>query len=124
MGSMSYEKIPMIPLRMIENWIISDQSAIEAVYDKRYGKNVVPADCELLWGDKNDPNSNYPKQFLKRMIRSLDKKYAKEIPSAETFCDIASEQDINILRNKCNISFEQFYHDYKNMLNLERQNAE
>lgn len=122
--SASYEKIPMIPLRMIENWIISDQNAIEVAYNKRYEKNVVPAKCELLWGDKNDPNSNYPKHFLLRMIRGLDKKYAKEILNAETFVDIASVQDFNLVRKNCNISFEQFYQDYENMLKLNQQNTE
>lgn len=120
----SYEKIPMIPLRMIENWMIADQKAIEVVYNRQYGKNVVPANCELLWGDKNNPNSNYPKQFLTRMIRDLDKKYAKETLGAEAFCDIAKEQDINLLRRNCNISFEQFYQDYEKMLGLNWQDIE
>lgn len=117
----SDNKIPMIPMRMIENWIMADQCAIEEVYEKKYGKKVVPANCELLWGEKNDLDSNYPKNYLIRMIRSLDKKYEKEEVGSEAFCSIAEKQNLETLREQCNISFEKFYQDYTKLLNVGKE---
>lgn len=114
--SVEHNKIPMIPLRMIENWIMSDLSAIEKVYNKKFKKRISLNDCELLWGDKHNPDSNYPKHYLGRMIHSLDKKYADEPIGAETFCAIAEQQNLDTVRKICHRSFERFYSDYIKML--------
>lgn len=111
-----HDKIPMIPLRMIENWIMSDISAIEKVYDKKFKKVISQKDCELLWGDKYDPDSNYPKNYLARMVHSLDKNYEEEPMNAETFCKIAEQQNLDTVRAICHRSFEKFYSDYMKML--------
>ena len=73
----------------------------------------------MIWGNKNDPDSNYPKNYLERLIHSLDSKYKDEKMDANTFKQIVEVQDILELRKNCKISFEKFYQDYKKLLSLE-----
>lgn len=117
------EKIPMIPLRMIENWIACDTYAIARAYQvdlsKMHRSMEGTRNYELLWGNKNNPNSDYPKHYLTRLIRQLDRRLEHETPDMEKYVEIAEEQEIDILRRNCPNSFERFYQDYIGMLELE-----
>ncbi len=108
--------IPMIPLRMIENWILGDQKAIETVYGFHSNNMKIPYDCEMLWGDKNDPESNYPKNYLTRFVRKLDKRYADRNLTMKDFREIAESQDIETVQEHCKLSFGKFCADYRRLL--------
>lgn len=63
--------IPMIPCRMIENWILADGENIRDFFQvNKIEYN--PHNVELLWGNDNNPESNYPKMCL-RESRVLQK---------------------------------------------------
>ncbi len=115
-GLGSANAIPMIAMRMIECWIMSDKKALEKVFGISLKANVIPTYPEMIWGDKHDPRSNYPKHYFVRMIRESDKKYRDYESNAPDFYDIAENSDIAELRKKCNISFEKFYTDFVGML--------
>lgn len=115
-GLESFEAIPMIALRMIECWMLSDKKALESVYRIKLSTADLPGKPELIWGDKSDPEGNYPKQYLVRIIRNADKRYRDYVSDRTDFIDIASNTDIKIIRQKCSISFERFYRDFVEML--------
>lgn len=108
--------VPMVALRMIESWIMGDKNAIEKALDIKIKPNLYPSDPELLWGDEHDPSSDYPKNYLNRMIRKSDKKYVDFEGSREIFCEIAEETNIETLRKNCEISFDRFYQEFSELL--------
>lgn len=108
--------IPMIALRMIEAWIMGDKKAIEEALDIIIPDKLYPTNPELLWGDVHDPKSNYPKNYLTRMIASCDKRYKNYSTSMDDFCNIAEATDIDTLRDTCRISFGKFCDDFDEML--------
>ena len=103
--------IPMIPLKMIENWLLADEDAFEYVFGK---KPKLPQKPELIWGDKRDPDSDYPKNLLERVLRDVSDD--QNDSCRETFCRLAKAADVSVLRTKCKISFERFYQDFREML--------
>lgn len=111
-GEINYA-IPMVSLRMIENWVVADTKAFEECFGKC---PEIPNKPELLWGDKNNPKSNYPKHYLQRIVRSMGKKYETINVSSELYCEIVEQQDLNEVAKKCYISFRKFYEDFSNML--------
>ncbi|WP_026661374.1 DUF4276 family protein [Butyrivibrio sp. AC2005] len=108
--------IPMVPLRMIESWIMGDIPAIEKTLDITIPDKLRPKDPELLWGDKEDPKSNYPKNYLDRMIQNSDKKCKAYKSSKDIFVEFAQNAELCNLRNNCSISFERFYKEFVEML--------
>ena len=111
-GEINYA-IPMVSLRMIENWVVADTKAFEECFGKC---PEIPNKPELLWGDKNNPKSDYPKHYLQRIVRSMGKKYETINVSSELYCEIVEQQDLNEVAKKCYISFRKFYEDFSNML--------
>ncbi len=107
----SIHGIPMVPLRMIESWLLSDQQAFKKCFGKSPTNPRLPEKPELLWGEKNDPVGDYPKNRMKRVLAQ----YHGVEGNRETFKQIAEETDIETLRQKCPISVEPFY---KNMRKL------
>lgn len=81
--------IPMIPLKMIENWLLADEDAFECAFGKK------------------------PK-FLERVLRDVSDD--QNDSCRETFCRLAKAADVSVLRTKCKISFERFYQDFREML--------
>lgn len=95
--------ITIVPMKMIESWLMSDtQSFINAFGGK--GPQEQARQPELEWGEKRDPESNYPKNKLERMLRECGQN-----PNRETFVALVENCDIEVLRQKCPISFEDFY---------------
>ena len=115
-GLNSDKGIPMIPLSMIECWILADKSALEQVFELEIQQAKMPAEPEYIWGNKNDSGSDYPKNYLVRMIRSLDNRYQTYTASRENFYEIAKCSEISTLREKCSISYERFYKDFEQIL--------
>lgn len=104
--------VPMIPLKMIECWLLSDEVAYKILY--KIENPLLPRTPELIWGDEKEPKGNYPKNVMRRI---LSQKRGAEIPmNMETYQQIAEKTDINVLKERCPISFQSFYDDLCNVL--------
>ncbi|WP_053241428.1 hypothetical protein [Clostridium sp. DMHC 10] len=110
--SKSYEVllISMMPIRMIESWLLGDESAYEKCFDKKPSKPKLPKRPEFLWSREDDPNSDFPKCYLNRVLKQYN-----EVSSRKVFNEIAENIDIEILKNTCYISFFKFCEDFKNI---------
>lgn len=108
--------IPMIPLSMIECWLLGDKAALEQVFDVTIHKSKMPAKPEYMWGAKTNPDSDYPKNYFVRLIRSLDNRYCTYNSGQENFNEIAGCSNVSTLRKTCPLSYERFYTDFVRML--------
>ncbi|MBR5128015.1 MAG: DUF4276 family protein [Roseburia sp.] len=108
--------IPMIAMRMIECWLMSDKKALEIFFKTKFDEKVIPVQPEMMWGDKHNPNSNYPKHYFNRMVRESNKRYKDYESNACDFYNIANLADVEVLQKKCNVSFGRFYTDLIDML--------
>ncbi|MCA9491355.1 MAG: DUF4276 family protein, partial [Myxococcales bacterium] len=95
-GSLPY--VVGVPLRMVESWALGDADALEQVAGRSV--SLPGGSPELLWGAKRDDGSNYPKHVLQR---ALD-----DEPNAEVFAQIASAADLDVIANRCPVSFAPF----------------
>lgn len=115
LDSADYKFIPMIPCRMIENWMLADKAAVNQVYgqtEEKYSlKNI-----ETIWGDKKNAQSNYPKCITTRLHNSSKRKDIKDRNASEIFVEIANVQNLDVLEKNCSISFRQFREDYEKLL--------
>lgn len=100
--------IPCVPVKMMESWLLADENAIIAVSPKpnQMVKNIAPKKPELLWGDKKNSSSNYPKRVLERVLAEYGLSYNRS-----TMADISYEQDLDLVKERCEISFQPFYED-------------
>lgn len=103
----SQSSIPMVPCKMIESWLLSDGQAFRRAFGTSPSSPSLPRHPELIWGAKNDPNSDYPKNYLKRVLDQ----YHNVSPNRSTYKEIAENTDIDVLRTRCPLSFERFYTD-------------
>lgn len=103
----SQTSIPMVPLKMIESWLLADEQAF-AQFGEPPTHPALPGQPELIWGDENDPDSDHPKNYLKRVLDQYDQQ-----ANRDTFKSIAEKMEIEALRERCPLSFEQFYQDAK-----------
>lgn len=99
--------IPMISLKMIENWLLADKESYRKCFGAAPSNPSLPSKPELIWGEKNNLSSDYPKNYIKRV---LEQYYQK--PGREIYRNIADEVSIETLRKKCPISFCRFYEDF------------
>ncbi|HNX28739.1 MAG TPA: DUF4276 family protein [Syntrophomonadaceae bacterium] len=104
----SHNSIPMVPLKMIESWLLADDQAFAQCFESSPANPVLPGQPELIWGDENNPSSNHPKNYLKRVLEQYNQE-----ANRDTFKSIAEEIDIDALRERCPLSFEIFYQDIK-----------
>lgn len=75
--------IPMIPHRIIENWILADKDCLK----QKFHISTIPNysnKTELLWGDKRDQDSNYPKCIVVRIRINNPKVLESYIDSLES----------------------------------------
>lgn len=111
-GTSDVKLVAMVPLKMLECWLLSD----EKVYGELFGiqNPALPCEPELIWGDEKDPEGNYPKNMLRRVLRQ---KQGAEIPmNMETYKQIAEKTNLDVLKAKCSISFAAFYDDFCKIL--------
>lgn len=103
--------IPMIPLRIIENWILGDKNCLKQDF---HIKNLPDYSnkTELLWGDKRNPESNYPKCIVDRIRKSADKRY-----QGTSFYEISKDASIAELKKNCEYSYGRFYDDFVALIN-------
>jgi hypothetical protein len=102
----SQNSIPMVPLKMIESWLLADEQAFTQYYGRQPTNPSLPGQPELIWGDENDPTSDHPKNYLKRVLEQYN-----DQANRDTFKSIAEEIIIDTLRRRCSLSFELFYQD-------------
>lgn len=102
--------IPMIPKRMMESWLLADEKAYQTLFDKIPDNPRLPRKPEELRGDKHNPDSDYPKHYLARVLTQFNES------GTDWFYDIASNSDIETLRQKCPESYETFYKDINSKL--------
>jgi len=107
----NYEFIPMIPLKMIECWLLADEESFQMVYGTL---PTLPKNPELIWGDKRDPKSDYPKHYLSRVLSQLSGR--EETGNQNVYCRLAEHIAPGTLREKCSVSFRRFYSDFKRLL--------
>ena len=109
--------VAMLPLKMIECWLLADPDAFQSCFGIK--KPQLPPKPELIWGNKEDMLSNYPKNVMRRVLMLSDRPIEC---NQDTYCDLAEEISVETLRKKCGISFERFYQDFRSFVNS--QNAE
>jgi hypothetical protein len=104
------KSIAIIPKEMTESWLLADISAINSLGDGLHHVSMSP-NPESLWGDEDDPASNYPKNYLKRQLEQLDMEADSKI-----YTEIAENIDIEVLKRRCPESFGQFYTDMQSFI--------
>ena len=98
----------IIPLRMLESWLLADPKPFE----KKFGRQIeLPNTPELLWGNKNDPESQYPKHVLDKTLSSLGSTSNRQV-----FCELVQNINLDKLYKQCPISFPPFFDRAKNCL--------
>ena len=97
--------IPMIPKAMIESWLLADENAYLKVFGGKPSKPPLPKEPESLWGKKEDPISNYPKNFLKRIVSQFNRE-----PEGWRYA-LARNSNSKTLLLKCPISYGRFFYD-------------
>jgi hypothetical protein len=95
---------------MTESWLLADIVAINSVGNGNIHIDLSP-DPETLWGDKDDPNSNYPKNYLRRILQQLGLE-----ANRNTYAQIAEKADIEVLKRRCPESFGRFYTDMQSFI--------
>ncbi|GHT86962.1 hypothetical protein FACS1894137_13310 [Spirochaetia bacterium] len=97
--------LAIVPMRMTESWLLADETAFEKLFSGKPNSPVLPKNPEKTWGESNDDTR--PKKYLKNVLAQYH-----EQPSSELYVQIAEEINIDVLRRKCPISFDQhFYTD-------------
>jgi hypothetical protein len=103
--------LAIVPKEMIESWLLADISAINALGTVPIDQSPNP---ETLWGEKNNPCSNYPKNYLRQILEKLGLE-----DNRDTFANIAKNADIEVLKRRCPKSFGQFYTDIQSFITEE-----
>jgi hypothetical protein len=103
----------IVPKEMIESWLLADVKALNSL--DNISEGLLPINQsprpEGLWGPKEDPDSNYPKNYLTRALNKL----GREADSA-TYEEIAQKCNIDTLKKRCPESFGQFYNDMQTFI--------
>jgi hypothetical protein len=99
----------MVPIRMIESWLLGDEGSYEKYFGKKIHNPKLPKKPELIWGKDDDPNSDFPKCYLEKVLKQFNEESSREV-----FNNIAENIDIENLKKNCPISFAKFYDDFQN----------
>lgn len=94
--------LAIVPMKMIECWLMGDPAAFSAAF----GKTPDPAllkTPELIWGDEHDPDSDYPKNRLARVMKQCSTECCRE-----NYSLIAEHSRMEELTKGCPISFGDF----------------
>ena len=98
--------IACVPKSASESWLLCDTQAWTAL--GLSDLKALPFAPEIIWGKRNDPKSNHPHQYFKRICQKAnipDNKYTR--------WEVAELSDINIIEEKCPNSFMAFYQAFK-----------
>lgn len=108
--------IPMVSLKMIECWLLSDEGAFETAFGAKPTNPLLPHRPELIWGDEADKDSNHPKNVMERVLRQYKQSRREIGATREVFKEIAEHSNIDVLCEKCPISFNRFRQDIQKLL--------
>jgi len=97
--------ILMMPIRILECWLLGDAEGFEELGCSPQ-KPQLPKKPEFIWGEVDNPESDYPKHYLKRILKNCDFD-----SNTYVFKDIVRHNNIDNLRKNSPNSFEQFYQD-------------
>lgn len=100
----SYKCLAIVPKEMIESWLMADEQAYTSLFKFKPNKPTLPAKPEDVWGAKDDPDSDYPKHVIRRILGQYHL-----TPNRDTFAQIAELSNINTLKTRCPISFARFF---------------
>ncbi|MCK5524349.1 MAG: hypothetical protein KAI83_14550 [Thiomargarita sp.] len=103
--------ILMMPIRILECWLLGDAEGFEGIGCSSQ-KLKLPKKPEFLWGNVHNPESNYPKHYLKRILKNCDSE-----SNTYVFKDIVRHNNIDNLLKNCQNSFERFYQDIEELKN-------
>lgn len=113
-GENQVRTMAVVAVKMIESWLMADPESFNKAFGKpknsKSNRNMFPKNPELEWGAKNQPQSNYPKNQIKRILDQ----YQQE-PNRDTFRKLAEEANIDVLKEKCPISFSDFYNQVQKL---------
>jgi len=98
----NFHCLAIVPKEMIESWLLSDESA----YPTKPENPKLPSKPEEIWGQKDDKNSNHPYNYFVRVLTQF-----KLPDNRDTYLQIAENINIEILKQRCQLSFGQFYTD-------------
>ncbi len=114
-GKSKIYTMAVVAVKMIESWLMADPESFDKAFGKlknRKANQIFPKNPELEWGAKTDPQSNYPKNQIKRILSLYQQESNREV-----FQKLAEEADINVIKEKCPISFEDFYMQIEGLKN-------
>lgn len=94
--------LAIVPMKMIECWILGDPDAFLKVFGISPTASLLK-NPELIWGDVRDPNSDYPKHRLERVLKECHAERSQDI-----YVLIAQASEIKALCKNCPISFADF----------------
>ena len=100
----------MIPIRMIENWLLGDENVYKKIFGSLPASPKLPNKPEYIWGSKYKPDSNYPKHYLRRVLEQYHKDR-----DTNNYIIISKNIDIENLKKACNYSFGKFYNDIETL---------
>jgi hypothetical protein len=109
------KSLAIIPKEMTESWLLADVKAINLLGDGTVHVDQSP-NPETLWGNEEDPNSNYPKNYLKRNLEQLG---LNSDNNRDTYTKIAENTNVEVLKRRCPESFGQFYTDMQSFITTE-----
>ena len=102
--------LAVIAVKMIESWIMSDPESFKELWGN--GQRVdFPAHPELEWGDRNDPESNFPKNRLDCIMSAFNQE-----SGPDTYNMIAEISDLEEIAAKCPIGFRTFKTELETIL--------
>jgi hypothetical protein len=108
-----FQCLAIVPKEMIESWLLADITAINSLGDGTVHVDESPHP-ETLWGDKDNPNSNYPKNYLRRVLEKLGLE-----ANSDTYAHIAENTGIDALKRRCPKSFGRFCSDMQSFITEE-----
>jgi hypothetical protein len=100
----TYSCLAIVPKEMTESWLLADEQAYIAAFGCK--PEYLPKEPEEMWGKKDDPDSNYPKHVMERVLGQYHKMVNRNI-----YVDIAERSSIDTLKARCPKSFARFYDD-------------
>lgn len=115
-GLKTTNAIPMIALRMIECWLLADNLSLEKIFQVEIPVENLPKKPEYIWGNVNQDKSDYPKNYLERVIKNSNKKMKKYISNREDFAMIAENTRLDVILQRCPLSFGKFSSDLEDLL--------
>ena len=103
-----YGCIAIVPKEMIESWILADEQAYENMFGKTPDNPALPKKPEEMWGQKENKDSNYPKNVMTRVLQQYI-----VIQNREVYAEIAENSNIEKVLVRCPKSFARFVNDMK-----------